>query len=58
MSKMLRIGWLGGGKMAQALAKGIVSTGLFGPSLLYKKKLTSHNPIYSFSSLFSIVTFY
>jgi pyrroline-5-carboxylate reductase len=28
MSKMLRIGWLGGGKMAQALAKGIVSTGL------------------------------
>lgn len=27
MSRMLRIGWIGGGKMAQALAKGIVSTG-------------------------------
>lgn len=27
MSRMLKIGWIGGGKMAQALAKGIVSTG-------------------------------
>jgi hypothetical protein len=29
MSKTLKIGWIGGGKMAQAMAKGIVSAGLF-----------------------------
>lgn len=27
MSKILKIGWIGGGKMAQAMAKGIVSAG-------------------------------
>jgi pyrroline-5-carboxylate reductase len=35
MSKMLRIGWLGGGKMAQALAKGIVSTGVVSITLFH-----------------------
>jgi pyrroline-5-carboxylate reductase len=28
MSKILKIGFIGGGKMAQALAKGFVSAGL------------------------------